>query len=171
MRILTSFRPGPGSFAKIKYQNGFFVAGNWQSCREVWHRIGRREKFFLYSHEISKGKTISNFITALEKRLGLRKFTVIGPTQRKTISWIKPASWWISGAMRNSFFTIALRAGYNYKGNFEEALFEHIYFRETRYAVERFLNGYNRYSGKMSGWYHQFYLCPDEKVDGLLLKS
>lgn len=173
--IDTPYRPDPGSFCRPKdVINGRYRAGTWFDCREVWHYEMRYCPLFFYSHKNGKSGSIMEFIKKIEDKLGVPK-SHIGPTQRKTICWIEPSQWWINRAMRRSFYTILLRVGQEYKpekDNFEEALFSHIYTQSTRFAVERFLDGYTKYTGKVTGWYNQFCLkMPTTlEIESLLVK-
>ena len=132
----------------------------WITCRDNFQADPTNIKKFLFVSGYNMGMNVIAFIDKFEATLGLRQITLMGLTQRKDTIWIQPTSWWTKYAMRRSLFTILLRAGRNYKrskDNFEEALFSVIYTQRTKYALERFLNGNTRYTGKISGWYNQFY--------------
>jgi hypothetical protein len=173
--IDTPYRPEPGSFCKPKgTTGGRYIAGQWYECREIWHYELKDLPLFFYSHISGKTRAVAAFITKVENILDVRPRSHIGPTQRKTICWVEPSSWWTRLAMRRSLFTILLRVAQHYhteEDNFRDALYSHHYTKNTRYAVERFLNGYTHYTGRKRGWYNQFcILGPSaQEVDGLLI--
>lgn len=151
-----------GSFSKIEYTkfDGTLVAKEWLYCREYFQDESNGIKRMLFCHTAHRCKNIAAFIYSIEDKLNIEEKTVIGPTQRYNISWIKVSSWWTKTSMKRSLFTILLRCGVNFKlqeNNFEEALFSSVYTKHTEYAVRRFLDGNTKYSGKKKGWYNQFY--------------
>ena len=114
-------------------------------------------------------------MSKVERILDVQPRSHFGPTQRKTIMWIRPSRWWTVKAMRRSLFTILLRAGSNYNmdlDNFEEALYSNQYSLNTKYAVQRFLAGNTLYVGKKRGWYKQFNetIVTPEQIDLLLVE-
>lgn len=175
--IDTPYRPDPGSFAKFKsFKDDRYAIGIWHTCRELFHTHLSGLKLFFYAHEVGKGACIAEFISKIENDLDVKPRSKFGPTQRKTIMWIEPSKWWINRAMRRSLFTLLLRTGSNYqlsKDNFEEALYSHHYALDTRYAIERFLKGYTKYTGKKRGWHKQFHdFQPTQaEIDLLLIKE
>lgn len=151
-----------GSFSKIEYTkfDGTLVAKEWLYCREYFQDESNGIRRMLFCHSSHRCKNIAAFINIIENKLDLAEKTIIGPTQRYNVSWIKLSSWWSKTSMKRSFFTILLRCGVHYKikeNNFEDALFSVVYTRHTEYAVKRFMDGYTRYTGKKKGWYNQFY--------------
>jgi hypothetical protein len=159
-----------GSFSKVEYTkiDGTLVAEEWLYCREYFQEESSGIRRMLFCHTAHRCKNIAKFIGEIEKKLNLNKKTIIGPTQRYNISWIKVSDWWTKSSMRRSLFTIFLRCGvrYSYKEeNFEKALMSNIYTRHTEYAVRRFLSGATKYTGKKKGWYNQFYWGGGNKVN------
>ena len=151
-----------GSFSKIEFTkfDGTLVAKEWLYCREYFQEESSGIRRMLFCHTAHRCKNIAAFVSQLENKLGIEEKTIIGPTQRYNISWIRLSPWWSSTSMKRSLFTIFLRCGVFYKikdNNFEDAVFSSIYTRNTRYAVQRFLEGNTRYTGKKSGWYNQFF--------------
>jgi hypothetical protein len=151
-----------GSFSKIEYTkfDGTLVAKEWLYCREYFQDESNGIKRMLFCHTSHRCKNIAAFIYNVESKLNLKEKTIIGPTQRYNISWIRVSSWWTKTSMKRSFFTILLRCGVNYKikqDNFNDALFSVIYTKHTENAVKRFMEGNTRYTGKKKGWYNQFY--------------
>ena len=174
-----------GSFSRIDYvkQDGTLVALEWLYCREYFQDESQGIRRFLFCHKPNRCRNIAFFIHKIEEKLALKERTVIGPTQRYNISWVRVSSWWTNTSMKRSLFTALIRCGQNYNtktDNFDEALFSVLYTKHTEYAVKRFLDGHTRYTGKKKGWYNQFRWgagtpeeprMPDEEaVDKLLVK-
>ena len=174
--IETAYRPDVGSFAKSKSScEGRHKVDHWFYCREIFHHVLFRLKLLFFAHEANKGVNIAAFLTEIENRLNVQPRSEFGPTQRKTIMWVRPSKWWLQYSMRRSLFTILLRAGCNYnfsKNNFEEAVGAEKYLKKTIYAFDRFMRGYTKYVGHKRGWYKQFYhLSPTaDEIDKLLQK-
>lgn len=173
-----------GSFSKVDFTkvDGTLVAKEWLTCREYFQDESSGIRRILFVHTAHRTKNISSFINILENLLEIEEKTIVGPTQRYNISWIRASSWWTTTSMKRSLFTILLRCGTNYKikqNNFEEALFSVVYTKNTRYAVERFIKGHTKYTGKKKGWYNQFYWgggglarkrkMTDDEIDKLLI--
>lgn len=159
-----------GSFSKIEFTkfDGTLVAKEWLFCREYFQDESNGIRRMLFCHTAHRCKSIAAFMSVVEDILNLEERTLIGPTQRYNISWIKVSSWWSKTSMKRSLFTILLRCGVNYKikeNNFNEALFSVVYTKHTEYAVRRFLEGNTRYTGKIKGWYNQFYWGGGNKVN------
>jgi hypothetical protein len=156
----TSVRPEMGCFARFKtFDDGRYKINNWFYCRDVFHNILCRLSIFFFSHEKSEGKNIAEFIARIEDIVDVKPRSQFGPTQRKSIMWIKPSRWWLRYGMRRSLFTILLRAGCNYnakKDNIKDVIAKEPYLRKTSYAVKRFLKGCTRYKGHAQGWFKQF---------------
>lgn len=174
-----------GSFCRIREVfEGRWVASRWNYCREFFHKDSHKVRKMLFSHRKNCGKNVAEFMSKIENLLSIEKKSKFGPTQRLTVMWIEPSSWWVDTSMKRSLFTALLRSGQNYllkTDNFEEALFSHPYTSETKYAVTRFLAGYTKYTGRIRGWFRQFRWGiggdwrnpnkPDEAtVDKLLIK-
>jgi len=159
-KIITPYRPGPGHFAKVKsrLKDGSMTVGQWYYCRDLWHTESRTARLFLYSHVAGKSRAIAAFIRRFEEIMQIAPFSKIGPSQRKTITWIDQADWWKT-SMRRSLFTLLLRVAPKYvsdKDNFYEALYGIEMTRQSRPAIERFMAGHATYMGRMRGWYSQF---------------
>lgn len=127
------------------------------------------------SHDSGKGECVSAFMQKIEETLDVQPRSEFGPTQRKTLMWIKPSKWWIAYGMRRSLFTCLLRAGVNYnvkKDNFDQTIANDKYLGKTQEAFARFMSGHTRYMGRKRGWYKQFYdLSPEaEELNKLLIK-
>lgn len=181
------YNPGKHTFYKESVRSGAFVScakkqktvsslGYWHDCRESFAPSFKKDtKHFLFAHRPNNGTSILNFINDFERRLKLKSFTQlvgcsnrvnsrnsVGATMRsqKTgISLVIPSSFWKRTNLRRQLFTILLRCGRNYKGNFEQALYSHSYTKRTKVAIEKFLKGKTRYRGKINGgWVSTF--CP-----------
>lgn len=180
----------PGSFGMItKFENGVYHSDYWTFCREYFLRESDGIKTFLFSHFRGLSYSVASCLREVEIRLNFDQFTKIGPTQRETVVWVEPNSWWMKRAMRRSLLTAILRASQKYtpeESNLEDALFnpEHgtinKYTSETEYAVRRFLEGNTEYTGALMGWYNQFKVGngdayaheppTEEEIDKLLIK-
>ena len=82
-----------------------------------------------------------------------------------------------SGHASFTIYDLALRCGAQYslrENNFYEALVGNKYIEFTKYALERFLNGYTAYTGRKRGWVRQFNENNQgfsvDMVDSLLVK-
>jgi hypothetical protein len=108
----------------------------------------------------------------VERKANIDYFSEYGPTQKKSIMWIRPSKWWTLKSMKRSLFTILLRCGNNYKNNFKEALLSDPYASATEYSINRFLCGYTHYTGSKKGWLDQFYDIRLNKkaINSLLVK-
>lgn len=158
--IDTRYRPDAGSFSKPKDMEGDrYKVGQWYFCRDLFHGQLYNCSLFFFSHDTTKGHCVAAFMRMVEQMLDVQPRSEFGPTQRKTIMWVKPSRWWTVRAMRRSLFTILLRAGNQYapiKNNFTEALFSDPYTLGTHYATMRFFAGHTVYTGKKRGWFNQF---------------
>ena len=136
-----------------------FSAEGWEKCRELFHREPIMD-YMLYAHPQCEGINVAAFIRAVEVRMNHKLFSEFGPTNARNASWIKPAEFWQRGHIRQSFFTVLLRCGRVYKrtkDNFNEALYEEYFTRNTKAAVERFLSGHTWYRGDDEEiWYRVF---------------
>lgn len=181
--IDTPYRPQSGCFSKPKGSKGDrHSAGQWHFCRDLFHSLLYKANLFFFSHDLGKGHCIAAFMRKIEEKLNVQPRSEFGPTQRKTIMWIKPSRWWTEKGMRRSLFTILLRCGCSYlpnKDNFEKALLSDKYAVDTKYAINRFLEGNTVYAGKKRGWHRQFNqieyfgkpCVTNEEIDMLLIKS
>ena len=168
-----------GSFSKIQDSpSGHIVAVEWLYCREYFQEESKGISRFLFCHRMKKTPSIAYFLDKVEEILGLEDRTIVGPTQRFNISWIRASRWWMDTSMKRSLLTLLLRCAQNYKpkfDNFEEALFSTSYSKRTEYALRRFLDGNTRYVGRRRGWLNQFKCTEDgfvntELFDRLLIR-
>lgn len=156
----TPYKPTFGSFGKPRNikEDRYFVS-TWHHCREIWHNQMYNAKIFFYSHPNNRDKPISDFFHKIENKLQLKERTIFGPTQKKTIIYVKPSKWWLKYAMRRSLFTILMRSSCAYDielDNFNDAIFSNFYASKSKKAIEHFLNGNTVYTGKKRGWFKQF---------------
>lgn len=166
-------RLNKGSFSRIEQTrpDGTYVAQEWLYCREYFQDESQGIRRFLFCHKSNRCKNIAAFIDKIEEKLNLKHRSIIGPTQRYNISWIRVSPWWTNTSMKRSLFTALIRCGQNYfykENNFEEALFSVLYTKHTEYAVRRFLEGHTRYTGKKKGWYNQFRWGGGTSVDPMM---
>lgn len=162
LKIFYNYYPTPISFANYtSITDEVYHIRQWYKCRDLWHtKMGQPDVFFL-AHEYGKSKNIIQFMKIIEDKLNLKDKSQYGFTQKKFIIYIKPSKWWLQKAIKKSLYTLFLRCGSKYipsKNNFTDALYSEKYICETKYAVERFLNGYTNYNGRTRGWHNQFFL-------------
>ena len=119
------------------------------------------------AHKAGHFQRIRTFISIAEEVLGVAT-SEVGQTQRKTISYIIPSSFWTECPMRRSLFSILLRAGMSYDGDFDEALYGNLYASGTKPAIERFFAGCTTYNGRKTGWVNQFRDRSERQVQRLL---
>ncbi len=132
------------------------VAGQWWDCRELFQEdFTKKTETILFAHRSGHFNRIKTFIAVVEELLDVST-SEVGPTQRKTISFILPSEFWTQCPMRRSLFSILLRAGMKYEGDFDEALYSNMYVANTKLAVERFFGGHTKYNGRQIGWCDQF---------------
>ena len=128
----------------------------WIKCRETFlNKFYKKPGNFLFSYEKDIEKLIE-FVHKAEEILGCQKTKFI-PTGTDYAVEVEPSTFWKSCRIRMEFYTILLRAGLKYKGNFEECLFSEEYFKLTLPAVKRFLFGFTTYrpsniSSARRGW-------------------
>jgi hypothetical protein len=151
--LLKDKRRGQGFFGIVKKQNNNLFCGHWENCRDRFHRI-RWSSIILYKHGRGWGKHIAAFINKIELHLNINPISQFGPTNQRTVTWIKYSRWWLKNRIRKGFFTVALRAALNYNlkiDNWEEVLFDCKYVKWTALATRRFLKGYTEFNGKDTG--------------------
>ena len=163
-----------GSFSRIERINcdGSLQAQQWMYCREYFQNRSHGIRRMLFAHTQYRSYNIAAFIDKIESKLKLEQRTIVGPTQRNTVSWISINPWWTTTSMRRSFFTAMLRSGMKYipsRNNFEEALFSNAYFRRTESAVRYFLDGHTTYKGRRCGWYTEF-RYPSRDIKNILVR-
>jgi hypothetical protein len=134
----------------------------WQGCRDSFHVVADLVKLreYYYTHHANGGPDIADYIYRVESHLGIKEKTKFQYTENNKVSWVIASPWWVCNQMRNSFFTICLRAALlwrrNANMNWRDVLFLQNYAATTRKAVERFLDGYTHYTGLIRGWARQF---------------
>lgn len=177
LQISTPYRPESGSYASYqKFDGEKYKILNWHYCRDIFHPQLYNLDLFFFAHDPNRSYNIASFMNIIEKKANIDYFSEYGPTQRKSIMWIRPSKWWTIKPMKRSLFTIFLRSGNNYspkKKNFKEALFSDSYAMSTKYAINRFLAGYTHYLGSnKKGWWNQFYeeRLNKSEIDSLLVK-
>jgi hypothetical protein len=153
----------------------------WDHCREQFAPKFLETTYgFFFSHLTDKGNEIAAFLTKFERIVGVAHSS-FALTNRKTVLWIEPSSFWLCCPMRRSLLTILLRCALNYEAqrdNFDNALFgeykESEYMRQTRSATLRFMFGFTRWTAKMPitmsssvikhGWKEEFHSLDDAMV-------
>ncbi len=153
-----------GMFGLIRYSKNKFEifkpnSLEWYHCRESFHYQWNKQKklnkklFFCASL-----KQVQNFLTKIEKELGIWFKTQIYRNNIEHICCIIPARFWRRHLIRMSLFTILLRAAQDYSGDWKKTLFEQVYAQETEQAINYFLSGFTVYNnvGNYDGWCQAF---------------
>jgi len=114
----------------------------WLSCRDRFAMCFTNDlEGFYFSHDNSSNKVIA-FVNKTEDILGI-SYSTFEPTNRDYATWVSPSPFWKDHFIKRSFFTLLLRAGHNYNyDNYEEAMYDNPYFKDTKQAVMRFLFGF-----------------------------
>lgn len=156
-------KPPPGQFAlSPAIPNDESLS--WERCRERWSNAFTQDvKGFFFSHEEGASDNIAAFIDKTEEIIGVEK-SGFGKTNRRYAIWVAPSSFWTLCGMRRSLYTILLRAGLAYhvdQDNYEQALFNQEYVKDTKQAVIRFLYGFTKFVegigwSSCRGWVTQF---------------
>jgi len=167
----------PSKYQKIPqavYKGSFSQTNHisWVSCREVWsgYFTSKMEEF-LFTHKPWAGEKIAEFFELVEKRLKLKKnHTFFETTNLHNVILVKPSGWWRKYRIRRELFTVLLRSAQNYTGNpadFEKALFSYDYAKQTKPAVEKFMEGFTlmKKSAIRNGWRDTFFKRPDASKD------
>jgi len=159
-----------GSFSRVKsVACQVWWPTEFIACRERFQTISHDITRIIFTHKRRCGPSIAAFIDTFENKLEFNKKSIFGPTQREDVTWLVASRWWVSHNIRRSLFTALLREGQNYnikKDNFKKVLFSdyygrrNYYTRQTRKAVERFLEGYTVLQSGVYfplGWWDFFY--------------
>lgn len=141
--------PLNNSFSSVVGNN---IANDWYSCRESFIDFSMNRMLFCTDVKL---RTI-NFVHLFEKKLKLSK-TKFFSTNRKNVLYIEPNSFWTKKYFYKSLFTAILKASGKYAGDFDAAVNSYRYFKITRYALNRFLSGYTKYTGNTANmWFEAF---------------
>jgi len=161
------YLPHSNGFSPVRLMVGTkrFRAYNYTYCREIffWDYTSSMKSQFLFGCNASEVQRIAAFVRYWEKHLKLKTYTKVQQCVHRRggkpfpCAMISPSSFWAETSLRKSFFTALLRASRNFTGrNYVKALFALRLFNQTKYAVERFLAGYN-YSRRYGQWHDTFY--------------
>lgn len=158
--------------SKIPNEGSFSLDGpelKWISCREDFSKVlDENQKGFFFSHKIGCEINISNFIDKTETILidaALQNFnkSEFKKTNYNFATWVEPARFWMDCSLRKSLFTMLLRCGINYTGDYESALYSIEYSKITKKAIQRFLYGFTEFNhngeeftGIGKGWVSYF---------------
>jgi hypothetical protein len=151
----------------------------WEGCRDRVQAIFAqhlKDHGIWFCHRKNTGPAVIAFIKKIETKLKLKKLSEFGKTDHpEKVLWVKPSEFWLENLVRRSFFTLALRAGQNYKikkDNLLECFEAHKYGKLTMPAVKLFLEGHTFYVGKsltmIDGWNKLFRNQESDQVKQLL---
>jgi hypothetical protein len=139
--------------------------GDWYSCREQFLRYDLKGNMeaFLFAHLSKTREGVIGFIKKVEDGLALANEDRLRfyETDLDTATIIVPGTWWCANAARREILTILLRQGQQYtpaKDNFEQALFNHEYTKQTPTATRAFLKGRTVFPTALgfTGWVNMF---------------
>jgi hypothetical protein len=123
----------------------------FENCRERFAKVfDEKTEGFYFRHHPHKGESVAAFVLKTESIIGVKESSKFAETNRPSILWFEPASFWRDCQMKRSLLTILLRCGILYDvglDNYEEALFGHEYIWPTKRATKRFLFGFTKYVG------------------------
>lgn len=160
--ISFNYNPGNlcfGTLNQRKISSQPWNIKRWDYCREQFQKIFKVKclKYMLFSlRDKSNYNSLVEFIYKFENKLKIKNKTEFRETNRENVVWIKVSPFWVARSMRFSLFTILLRCGINYKGNFRKALDSYNYSKNTIHAIFKFLKGYTHYTGNPRGWHDKF---------------
>jgi hypothetical protein len=173
--------PGPGAYsAAILFDENkiYFTPeavksgnGNFHTCRETFapHFTENTTHILMGCSPIKDGnhsgyrnapagtkispEALGRFMSEVEKRLKLDEMTIIQRTTNNNCLLIHVPEWWRSCYMRRQMFTILLRAGLIFDGNFDKAIGYMYYLDNTRQAFNRFFAGYTKFHPSATAYY------------------
>lgn len=160
--------PGHLCTVEKKQQKDILGESEWSSCRETflnnWQYTRNLSKYsskkiIMYvGKDIQKHENVKNFINIIEDKLKLsqdNKITFL-ESDKPYYLLVNLGDWWTrpNYECRMSLLTIFLRAGLKYKGEEINSIKDicklHRYLKSTEKAVEKFLDGFTRFS--MAGY-------------------
>lgn len=169
-------QPSPGSFSvtnPIRFDH----------CRERFAGIFNESlSEFYYSHKNSFEK-LFEFIEKTEIIIGLVEKSRIIKTNYENIVLVQPSCFWRCCSLRRNLFTVFLRVGMVYEGNYQEALLKENYSKQSINGIYRFLYGFTEYIGPpisptydqtstiTCGWVRLFNEKDPEYVKKMLVKN
>lgn len=146
----------------------------WWGCREQFHTYVDPQRLgnYFFTHPPGQTDNIADFISYVENHFKIDRSNFMY-TDKPTLMWVEASPWWLESAMKHSFYTICLRAGMNWyrdgKRRWDEVLHGHPYLAATRFATQRFLDGFTEYTGNIRGWRQQFEGKGEDTVSNLLV--
>lgn len=169
-------QPSPGSFSitsPIKFDH----------CRERFAGLFNESlNEFYYAHK----NNFENFLEFIEKTetiLGLNERSCLVKTNYENIVLVQPSRFWRCCSLRRNLFTVFLRVGMVYNGNYHEALLKDNYSKQSINGIYRFLYGFTEYVGPTlcptydqsstitCGWVKLFNEKDPEYVKKMLVKN
>jgi hypothetical protein len=117
----------------------------WWTCREEFSPYFKDDTATIFFSLPSPESIVNlaSFFADLEKQIGLTDNTQFNLTVRGKETVVFVPGFWRESLMRRQLFTILLRCGTVYDGDFQKALFSQPYAASTIIAVNKFLDGYN----------------------------
>jgi hypothetical protein len=92
---------------------------------------------------------LSHFFTEVSKKLGIEP-TIFNLTDDDNIILVTVPRFWLQTYTHRQLFTILLRSGVSFVGDFNKALLSDPYAANTKRAVQKFFDGYTKISRQHS---------------------
>ena len=136
----------------------------WYGCREQFHSHSdvTPTPVFFYSHKPGQRERIAAYIARIEQKLGLTIPTMFTPTTNPSITKVEPSPFWPKQSLRYNLLTVFLRAcleltdKHDTDGKVDAVVREYGYYKQTKEAIEYFLNGHTWSLHRTSGWVKTF---------------
>lgn len=147
------------------------------SCREVFANRFTDSTTSIFFNAVTRPATLNLalFFRVLEDKLGLAQTdrTVFSHQSGKGVVLVGVSKWWSSTVLRRQIFTILLRCGTAFTGDFQAALTSNEYAKATMPAVKRFIAGYTKGAGtakSITGWMIAFHNKSSKDVESMLVE-
>jgi hypothetical protein len=177
--VNSSLPPNRGCFALDKMPLA------WEWCRERFASYFHEDTngFFFSHNNLSDHTNIREFLEKTEEVLALSDRTKIEKTNCDDLTWVEPTNFWKCCSLRRNLFTVFLRCGLHYNGDYYEALMNNPLSKPTYRAICRFLYGFTKYTGNSldgnfptstlikRGWVEIFTDQPDDFIRRKLVKE
>lgn len=142
------------------------------SCREVFAKSFQPKVTTMFFNAGARHKVVNLavFFKQLEDKLGIpndkkstfRNYTG-GDKDSKGVAAVIVSSWWMVSEVRRQAFTIFLRCGTEFRGDFDAAVLSNNYAKATIHAIKYFMEGNTQLAAGeaamegANGWYSRFH--------------
>lgn len=116
------------------------------TCREKFNYDWIDEKFIGFSADNLDIHKLNEFWEYIETKLkiSLKNRTILFNSNIKNTKVLKVSSFWSDNIIRKHAFSLFLRCGTYYQGDFNKSLNDYKLTKQVKNAVNLFLNGYNK---------------------------